>query len=179
MQLQNIVTTLSHKNPQQYKNKDYIILNIIDFYSLINILHLIYTLFLINRIFQDIFVNLSTVDDSLYFMCQTEDFKFLADMIQHVPLPLRARYLFCCAPINKKMPFVCTIFLKVKSNRYKNFNIINILKIFSLQDSTAKTKQYLLTGYAEIQGGLYSLQKRYQIQYIWKQYLMYQIYTYG
>lgn len=83
-------------------------------------------------------------------MCQTEDFKFLADMIQHVPLPLRARYLFCCAPINKKMPFVCTIFLKVQSNRYKNFNIINILKIFSLQDSTAKTKQYLLTGYAEI-----------------------------
>lgn len=61
----------------------------------------------------DIFVNLSTVDDSLYFMCNIEDFKFLADMIQHVPLPLRARYLFCCAPINKKMPFVCTMFLKV------------------------------------------------------------------
>nr|CAD7443941.1 unnamed protein product [Timema bartmani] len=60
----------------------------------------------------DIFVTLSTVDDSLYFMCNIEDFKFLADMIQHVPLPLRARYVFCCAPINKKMPFVCTMFLK-------------------------------------------------------------------
>ncbi|XP_026465401.1 ATP-dependent RNA helicase SUV3 homolog, mitochondrial-like [Ctenocephalides felis] len=60
----------------------------------------------------DIFVSLSTVDDSLYFMCNTEDFKFLADMIQHVPLPLRARYIFCCAPINRKMPFVCTMFLK-------------------------------------------------------------------
>ncbi|CAG2060623.1 unnamed protein product [Timema podura] len=46
------------------------------------------------------------------FMCNIEDFKFLADMIQHVPLPLRARYVFCCAPINKKMPFVCTMFLK-------------------------------------------------------------------
>ncbi|CAG9821944.1 unnamed protein product [Phaedon cochleariae] len=68
----------------------------------------------------DIFVNLSTVDDSLYFMCQTEDFKFLADMIQHVPLPLRGRYLFCCAPINKKMPFVCTMFLKFARQYSKN-----------------------------------------------------------
>ncbi|XP_073814929.1 suv3 RNA helicase [Musca autumnalis] len=61
----------------------------------------------------DIFVNLCTVDDSLYFMCNIEDFKFLAEMIQHVPLPLRARYVFCCAPINRKMPFVCSMFLKI------------------------------------------------------------------
>ena len=60
----------------------------------------------------DIFVSLSTVDDSLYFMCNIEDFKFLADMIQHVPLPLRARYVFCCAPINRKSAFVCSMFLK-------------------------------------------------------------------
>ncbi|KAF5284437.1 hypothetical protein FQR65_LT13543 [Abscondita terminalis] len=68
----------------------------------------------------DIFVNLCTVDDSLYFMCNIEDFKFLADMIQHVPLPLRARYVFCCAPINKKMPFVCTMFLKFARQYSKN-----------------------------------------------------------
>ncbi|XP_023310678.1 ATP-dependent RNA helicase SUV3 homolog, mitochondrial isoform X1 [Anoplophora glabripennis] len=68
----------------------------------------------------DIFVSLSTVDDSLYFMCNIEDFKFLADMIQHVPLPLRARYVFCCAPINKKMPFVCTMFLKFARQYSKN-----------------------------------------------------------
>lgn len=61
----------------------------------------------------DIFVTLSTLDDYLYFICNTEDFKFLAEMIQHVPLPLKARYIFCCAPINKKMPFVCSMFLKV------------------------------------------------------------------
>ncbi|KAI5641916.1 hypothetical protein NE865_05915 [Phthorimaea operculella] len=54
----------------------------------------------------DIFVHLCTVDDSLYFMCNTEGFKFLAEMIQHVPLPLRARYVFCCAPINNKLPFM-------------------------------------------------------------------------
>ncbi|XP_014242250.1 ATP-dependent RNA helicase SUV3 homolog, mitochondrial [Cimex lectularius] len=59
-----------------------------------------------------IFEGICTVDDSLYFMCNTEDFKYLAEMIQHVPLPLRSRYLFCCAPINRKMPFVCSLFLK-------------------------------------------------------------------
>lgn len=59
----------------------------------------------------DVFVNLCTVD-SLYFMCLMDDFKFLADLIQHIPLPLRSRYVLCCSPINKKMPFVCAMFLK-------------------------------------------------------------------
>nr|CAG4638280.1 EOG090X01V1 [Cyclestheria hislopi] len=68
----------------------------------------------------DIFVSLSTVDDSLYFMCNIEDFKFLADMIQHVPLPLRARYVFCCAPINRKVPFVCSMFLKFARQYSRN-----------------------------------------------------------
>ncbi|KAG8315091.1 ATP-dependent RNA helicase supv3l1, mitochondrial [Homalodisca vitripennis] len=68
----------------------------------------------------DIFVSLSTVDNCLYFMCNVEDFKFLADMIQHVPLPLRARYVFCCAPINRKMPFVCSMFLKYARQYSKN-----------------------------------------------------------
>ncbi|EFN89463.1 ATP-dependent RNA helicase SUV3-like protein, mitochondrial [Harpegnathos saltator] len=68
----------------------------------------------------DIFVSLSTVDNSLYFMCNLDDFKFLADMIQHVPLPLRARYVFCCAPINKKSPYVCAMFLKFARQYSKN-----------------------------------------------------------
>ncbi|XP_051883394.1 ATP-dependent RNA helicase SUPV3L1, mitochondrial [Pristis pectinata] len=59
----------------------------------------------------DIFVSLSQVD-GLYFVCNIDDFKFLADMIQHIPLNLRVRYVFCTAPINKKQPFVCTSFLK-------------------------------------------------------------------
>ncbi|XP_077451184.1 ATP-dependent RNA helicase SUPV3L1, mitochondrial [Stigmatopora argus] len=59
----------------------------------------------------DIFVSLSQVD-GLYFVCNLDDFKFLADMIQHIPLNLRSRYVFCTAPINKKQPFVCTSFLK-------------------------------------------------------------------
>lgn len=71
----------------------------------------------------DIFVSLSTVDDALYFMCNIDDFKFLAEMIQHVPLPLRARYVFCCAPINRKMAFVCSMFLKV-SNYFRHFTTL-------------------------------------------------------
>uniref|UniRef100_A0A4W5K8D9 RNA helicase n=1 Tax=Hucho hucho TaxID=62062 RepID=A0A4W5K8D9_9TELE len=59
----------------------------------------------------DIFVSLSQVD-GMYFVCNIDDFKFLADMIQHIPLNLRSRYVFCTAPINKKQPFVCTSFLK-------------------------------------------------------------------
>uniref|UniRef100_A0A3P9K4L4 ATP-dependent RNA helicase SUPV3L1, mitochondrial n=1 Tax=Oryzias latipes TaxID=8090 RepID=A0A3P9K4L4_ORYLA len=59
----------------------------------------------------DIFVSLSQVD-GLYFVCNIDDFKFLADMIQHIPLNLRSRYVFCTAPINKKQSFVCTSFLK-------------------------------------------------------------------
>ena len=68
----------------------------------------------------DIFVSLSTVDDSLYFMCNINDFKFLAEMIEHVSLPLRARYVFCCAPINRKMTFVCTMFLKFARQYSRN-----------------------------------------------------------
>uniref|UniRef100_A0A8B9CX09 ATP-dependent RNA helicase SUPV3L1, mitochondrial n=1 Tax=Anser brachyrhynchus TaxID=132585 RepID=A0A8B9CX09_9AVES len=59
----------------------------------------------------DIFVSLSQVD-GLYFVCNIDDFKFLADMIQHIPLNLRSRYVFCTAPLNRKEPFVCTTLLK-------------------------------------------------------------------
>ncbi|KAM5140701.1 ATP-dependent RNA helicase SUPV3L1, mitochondrial [Mantella aurantiaca] len=59
----------------------------------------------------DIFVSLSQVDGH-YFVCNIEDFKFVADMIQHIPLNLRTRYVFCTAPINRSLPFVCTSLLK-------------------------------------------------------------------
>lgn len=53
-------------------------------------------------------------------MCLIDDFKYLAEMIQHVPLSLRARYVFCCSPINRKMPFVCSMFLKFTRQFSKN-----------------------------------------------------------
>ncbi|XP_066587588.1 ATP-dependent RNA helicase SUV3 homolog, mitochondrial [Prorops nasuta] len=71
----------------------------------------------------DIFISLSRVDNSLYFICDMEDFKFLADMIQHIPLPLRARYVFCCAPINRKLTFLCGMFVKFARRYSKNDSI--------------------------------------------------------
>lgn len=47
-------------------------------------------------------------------MCNIENMKYLAGIIEHVPLPLQVRYVFSCAPINRNRPFVCAIFLKVK-----------------------------------------------------------------
>ena len=72
----------------------------------------------------DIFISLSTLDDSLYTMCHLDDFKFLADMIEHIKLPLKAKYTFCCAPINRKMPLVCTMFLKM-SRQYSKGELVN------------------------------------------------------
>ncbi|XP_017790388.1 PREDICTED: ATP-dependent RNA helicase SUV3 homolog, mitochondrial [Habropoda laboriosa] len=60
----------------------------------------------------DIFIALCKMDHSLYFICNLDDFKFLADMIQHIPLPLRQRYVFCCAPVNRKVPLTCSMLLK-------------------------------------------------------------------
>ncbi|XP_054009082.1 ATP-dependent RNA helicase SUV3 homolog, mitochondrial [Hylaeus anthracinus] len=71
----------------------------------------------------NIFVALSEVDDSLYFICNLDDFKFLADIIEHVPLSLRMRYVFCCAPINRKSPFVCSMFLKFARQCSRNNKI--------------------------------------------------------
>ncbi|KAG9485066.1 hypothetical protein GDO78_008267 [Eleutherodactylus coqui] len=59
----------------------------------------------------DIFVSLSQVDGR-YFVCNIDDFKFVADMIQHIPLNLRVRYVFCTAPINRNLPFLCTSLLR-------------------------------------------------------------------
>lgn len=55
-------------------------------------------------------------------MCNIENMKFLANIIEHVSLPIQVRYVFSCAPINKNMTFVCSMFLKV--------NIFFHLKVF-------------------------------------------------
>ncbi|CAF1690028.1 unnamed protein product [Adineta ricciae] len=45
-------------------------------------------------------------------MCNVDDMKYLADIIEHVPLSLQVRYVFSCAPINRRIPFVCAMLLK-------------------------------------------------------------------
>ncbi|XP_074601092.1 suv3 RNA helicase [Brevipalpus obovatus] len=58
----------------------------------------------------DVFVSLCEINSSNYFICDMAPFKSLAEMIQHINLPLRARYVFCCSPINQNYPFVCSMF---------------------------------------------------------------------
>ncbi|XP_072281008.1 ATP-dependent RNA helicase SUPV3L1, mitochondrial [Pyxicephalus adspersus] len=78
----------------------------------------------------DIFVSLSQVD-GLYFVCNIDDFKFVADMIQHIPLNLRVRYVFCTAPINRNLPFVCTSLLKVSCPIFSSCNIVLFFSLSS------------------------------------------------
>ncbi len=67
---------------------------------------------------QDIFFKICRLDSERYFMCNMEDFKYLAEMIEHIPLELRVRYVFCCAPIQKNKPFVSTMFMKVTGKNW-------------------------------------------------------------
>uniref|UniRef100_A0A671EJW1 ATP-dependent RNA helicase SUPV3L1, mitochondrial n=1 Tax=Rhinolophus ferrumequinum TaxID=59479 RepID=A0A671EJW1_RHIFE len=67
----------------------------------------------------DIFVDFSQVDGQ-YFVCNLDDFKFSAELIQHIPLSLRVRYVFCTAPINKKQPFVCSSLLQFARQYSRN-----------------------------------------------------------
>jgi hypothetical protein len=79
-------------------------------------------------------------------MCNVEDMKFLADIIEHVPLTLRARYTFSCAPINKKMPFVCTMFLKVRYLVFLKL-VFDLVYFFSMLVSLVVVSQQHLIGF--------------------------------
>ena len=39
----------------------------------------------------DIFISMASVDDNLYSLCKLDDLKFLADMLEQVRLPLKAK----------------------------------------------------------------------------------------
>ncbi|XP_076101980.1 ATP-dependent RNA helicase SUV3 homolog, mitochondrial-like [Mytilus galloprovincialis] len=60
----------------------------------------------------DIFIVLSELDNDNFFMCNLDDFKILAEMIEHIPLTLRVRYVLCCSPISRNKAFVCSMFQK-------------------------------------------------------------------
>lgn len=60
----------------------------------------------------DLFISLCEFDAQAYFICDIETFKLLANTIQHINIPLRARYIFCCAPLNTKFPFLVAMFTK-------------------------------------------------------------------
>jgi ATP-dependent RNA helicase SUPV3L1/SUV3 len=62
----------------------------------------------------DIFISLSKLDDSKYFMCMFNDIKYFAQLINHIDnIPIRVRYQFVCAPINRKNTLLTSIFVKL------------------------------------------------------------------
>lgn len=60
----------------------------------------------------ELFIDLCEFDSSAYFICDLENFKLLANTIEHINIPLRSRFTFCCAPINVKFPFSVAMFTK-------------------------------------------------------------------
>lgn len=60
----------------------------------------------------ELFVELCEFDSSAYFICDLENFKLLAKTIEHINIPLRSRFIFCCAPINTKFPFSVAMFTR-------------------------------------------------------------------
>lgn len=68
----------------------------------------------------DIFVHVCKMDD-LYFMCNLVQFKELAEIIEHVPLPLKTRYTLCSSPLNVKKGFAQVMFVKIATQMSKGF----------------------------------------------------------
>lgn len=76
-----------------------------------------------------IFTSLCTIDNSRYFMCNFEDTMYLAEMIDHIPLELKARYTFTLSPISRKNGFLCSFFVKFVRMYSKNERVsIDYLK---------------------------------------------------
>ncbi|OAF66361.1 hypothetical protein A3Q56_05920 [Intoshia linei] len=68
----------------------------------------------------DIFLKMSKTDNEKFFMCRADDFKYIADLLEHLPLDLKSRYQFCRSPISKKQQFVCNSLLKMARRFSKN-----------------------------------------------------------
>lgn len=64
-------------------------------------------------VLKEIFTELCQMDNSLYFMCNIESFVYLTEKLDSITIPLRARYIFCCSPVNIKDTLVTTMLLRV------------------------------------------------------------------
>ena len=70
-----------------------------------------------------IFMSICKIDDGQYFLCNFDDIISLAEMIDHIPIKLRAKYTFATAPISLKQPFVCSCFVRFVRS-YSNNEVI-------------------------------------------------------
>ena len=49
-----------------------------------------------------IFMSICTIDNSQYFLCNFEEIRVLAETIDHIQIPLKAKYTFVTSPISTK-----------------------------------------------------------------------------
>ncbi|KAL3120609.1 hypothetical protein niasHT_007901 [Heterodera trifolii] len=71
----------------------------------------------------DIFVSICTVSEK-YFLCLNDSIKQIAQLIEHIQLSLRERYIFCLTPIpSGAHPFLNSAFIKMV-RRYSEGNAI-------------------------------------------------------
>lgn len=59
-----------------------------------------------------IFMSICKIDNGQYFMCNFEEIKNLAELIDHIPIPIRAKYTFAISPISLRHPFISSCFVK-------------------------------------------------------------------
>lgn len=71
----------------------------------------------------EIFTDFCQMDDSLYFMCSIESFRHLAEKIDNIQLPLRVRYIFCCAPVNIRDAKVVMMLIRM-AREYRNNRVM-------------------------------------------------------
>ena len=59
-----------------------------------------------------IFMNICHIDLGQYFLCNFEDMLALAELIDHIPIKLKTKYVFATSPINRKEAFLTSCFVK-------------------------------------------------------------------
>lgn len=59
-----------------------------------------------------VFASLCSIDERQYFLSAFDDVAYLASLIDHIPLKLKAKYTFATSPIGEKQTFACTCFVK-------------------------------------------------------------------
>lgn len=52
-----------------------------------------------------IFMSICTIDNGQYFLCNFEEIKNLAELIDHIDIPLKAKYVFVTSPISTKYTY--------------------------------------------------------------------------
>jgi ATP-dependent RNA helicase SUPV3L1/SUV3 len=75
-----------------------------------------------------IFRALCKIDSVQYFLCNINETIYLADLIDHIPLKLRSKYIFATSPINRKQTFVCSCFVRFV-RLYSNNEPVTIEKL--------------------------------------------------